>query len=117
MSKMVHLNDEWAGHAVPGPTVSSCQPPATKSAYVLLVSDLPTYFEIASALSPTERKVYDLLYVQKVGSNRTVAKLLNKQTKDISKYCKRIDLKLARCWSVLKPFQVELPNSDSDDEI
>lgn len=112
----MHFNDEWAKHAVSCPAVSSSPAPAPRLAYAVLVKDLPAYFKIADSLSGMEREVYNLLYVDKVGSNRTVAKLLNKPTKDISTYCKRIDHKLARCWSVLKPILVELPDSDPDEE-
>ena len=113
---MVHFNDEWAKHAVSCPAVSSSPTSAPRRAYALLVEDLPAYFEIADALSEMERKVYHLLHVQQVGSKRVVGKLLNIPTKDITNYCKRIDLKLVRCWSVLKPILVELPDSDSDEE-
>lgn len=112
----MHLNDEWAGHAVANIAHSSSPDPSPKYAYAILVRDLPVYRKIASTLSGMECRVYDLLYADKVGSKRDVARLLNKPTRDITKYCQRIDRKLARCWVKITPIRVGLPDSDSDDE-
>lgn len=110
------MNDEWAEHAVANLAHSPSPDPSPKYAYAVLVKDLPVYWKIASTLSGMERKVYDRLYADKAGSKRDVARMLNKPTRDITKYCQRIDHKLARCWARITPVLVSLPDPDADDE-
>ena len=116
MGRNVHLNDGWDEHAVNNLALPSDPDPSPKYAFAVLAEDLPIYWKIASILSGMERKVYDLLYVQKIGSKRDVAKQLKKPTRDVTKYCQRIELKLGRCWLEIKPIRIVLPDSDSEEE-